>query len=236
MRETSSYGYSAPPKPLVIIPPFFGKIISIKKGYLYLNILLFGKFTRYLPHTVLGLRLLGQAGIGSKRHYNINQFIISEIYCNFSREVVYNGHTINLESMKVIDITDIKPVNVNKTLTIRFKTPFIAKNEFPPSFDRLIWHIRQRTIQYVNEYGDASQIPDFRAKGEVTDFKKHFHKLKRRSQRGGKQEFYGYTGIVNYHVDEMDETARWLLGVGELVGAGPKASFGCGHFNCSIPC
>ncbi len=230
MRESSSYGHSAPPKPLIIVPPFFGKTLSVEKGYLQLNILLFGKFTKYLPHTVLGLRLLGQAGIGSKRRYDMNQFTISSINCNFSREVVCDGHTVNLESMKVIDIADIKPVKMDETLTIKFKTPFIAKNEFPPSFDRLLWHIRQRTIQYVNEYGDATRVPEFRAKGEVTHSKEHFHKLKRRSQRGGKQEFYGYTGIVEYRVDEMDETAGWLLGVGELMGAGPKSSFGCGCF------
>lgn len=235
MRESSSYGHSAPPKPLVITPPFFGKTISVEKGYLDINILLFGKFIRYLPHTLLGLRLLGQAGIGSKRRYNMNQFSIPVINCNFSGEVVCDGHTINLENMTIIDIADIKPVHVTHSLTIKFKTPFIAKNDFPPSFERLLWYIRQRTIHYVNEYGDGSQIPDFRAKGEITDSTQHFHKLKRRSQRGGKQEFHGYTGIVKYRVDEMDETARWLLGVGEVMGAGPKASFGCGHFNLSIP-
>lgn len=233
MKKTSKRGESAPPKPLVLVPPFFGRTMFVEEeGYLDLETLLFGEFTRYLPHLVLGLRMLGQAGIGSKRRYDMNRFVVAHIDCGFSDERVYDGKTIDLESMLVKDIMDVEPIKPDESITIGFKTPFIYKTgDFPPSLERLVWHIRQRLIYYVNEYGDGSQVPSFTANGEVIDSNEHFHKLKRRSRRGGKQEFYGYTGVVDYRVEEVDETGWWLLGVGELLGGGPKASFGCGHID-----
>jgi len=33
-----------------------------------------------------------------------------------------------------------------------------------------------------------------------------------------------------YGIHEMDEHARWMLALGGLMGAGPKASFGVGFF------
>lgn len=232
MREESKRGHAAPPKPLVIIPPFFGKKLFVEKeGYLDLDILLYGSFIRYLPHAVLGLRLLGQKGIGSKRRYDMNRFVVSEMTCNFTGKRVYDGQRINLENMGSIELGDVEPLEVNNRVTVSFRTPFISKTgEFPPALERLLWHIRQRIIRYVNEYGDGTRVPIFTSDGKIVSSEKHFHRLKRRSVRGGKQEFHGFTGVVEYGIEQTDNTARWLLEAGKMVGAGAKPSFGCGYF------
>lgn len=235
MREEPMRGHASPPKPLVIIPPFFGKKLFVEKGgHLDLDILLYGGFIRYLPHAVLGLRLLGQKGIGSKRRYDMNRFVISGMTCNFTGKIVYDGNKINLENIGIIDFEDVEPLEVNNRLKVRFRTPFISKTgEFPPSLDRLLWHIRQRLIHYVNEYGDGSQVLDFNSDGKIVRSKKHFHRLKRRSVRGGKQEFHAYSGVVEYEIEQIDHTSKWLLEVGKIVGAGAKPSFGCGYLSFS---
>ncbi len=83
MKKNSKVGYGAPPKPIVFIPPFFGKSFTVEEnGFLDVGILLFGRFTRYLPHVALGLSMLGQSGIGSERRYDVNKFKLEEMRCS----------------------------------------------------------------------------------------------------------------------------------------------------------
>ncbi|MDI6718593.1 MAG: hypothetical protein QMD46_03155 [Methanomicrobiales archaeon] len=237
MRRTSRRGRAPPPKPVVIIPPFFGREMHFDKDCtLDLNILLLGKFLRYLPHVVLGLRLLGQSGIGSTRHYGNGRFRIDGITCNFSAREIFKDGSLDMKALQTCDIRQIPHAPVGSPVRVGFRTPFIAKTgEFPPAPDRLLWHIRQRIIYNVNEYGDGGELPDFSVSGSILSTTKHFHRLVRASSRTGMGSFYGFTGVVDYAIDNGDGEAEWLFAVGSIIGAGPKASFGCGHLQIGSP-
>jgi len=234
MKKASNVGYAAPPKPVVLIPPFFGKSFTVEKdGYLDVDILLYGKFIRYLPHVTLGLSMLGQSGIGSERRYDVNKFNVAGITCAFSGKQVYDGSTINVGAMKVIDIMDYADgyTPPNGRLSIGFDRPMVLKTgTFPPPLDKLIDMTRQRLILYVNEYGDGSKIPDFECTSWAKSSSMRFHRLKRASQRAGKGEIHAYTGTARYTIGTMDDQAKTLLKIGELIGAGPKPSFGLGFY------
>jgi CRISPR-associated endoribonuclease Cas6 len=238
MKKDSKVGYGAPPKPIVLVPPFFGKSFTIEKeGYLDVNILLFGKFIRYLPHAILGLSMLGQNGIGSERRYGVNKFNIAEIKCALSGQRVYDGNTISVEAMKVIDIMDYANGHdvPDDHVSIGFETPMVMKTgTFPPTLDRLIDMVRQRLILYVNEYGDGTKIPEFQCTAHTKSSTMHFHRLKRASQRAGKGEIHAYTGTALYKINNIDEEAKRLLKIGELIGAGPKPSFGLGFYSITM--
>jgi len=62
-----------------------------------------------------------------------------------------------------------------------------------------------------------------------------FHRLKRASQRAGKGEIHAYTGTARYTIGTMDDQAKTLLKIGELIGAGPKPSFGLGFYRLTSP-
>ncbi len=248
MKKDSKVGYGAPPKPIVFIPPFFGKSFTVEKdGFLDVGILLFGRFTRFLPHVALGLSMLGQSGIGSERHYDVNKFRLEEMRCSFSGDVVYDGNTINIEAMMTVDLADYARDGISVTLMnpskkddnlrvhqtddlfIGFETPIMVKTgEFPPSLDKLLSMVRQRLILYVNEYGDGAKIPDFECSAAVKSSSVHFHNVKSRSMRAGKRDFHTYTGTAEYSIEKIDENAMQLLRIGLLIGAGPKPSFGLG--------
>src|SRR3990172_104773 len=232
MKKDSNVGYGAPPKPIVFIPPFFGKSFTVEKdGFLDVDILLFGRFTRYLPHVALGLSMLGQSGIGSERRYDVNKFKLEEMKCSFSKDVVYDGSTINIGAMRTVDLADYARNGVSATdiLSIGFETPIMVKTgEFPPTLDKLLSMVRQRLILYVNEYGDGTKIPDFECSAAIESSSVHFHNIKSISMRAGKRDFHTYTGTAEYSIEKMDENALQLLRIGLLIGAGPKPSFGLG--------
>lgn len=230
VKNESNVGYGAPPKPIVFIPPFFGKSIIVEEnGFLDVDILVFGKFIRYLPHVILGLKLLGQHGIGNEKQHN--KFRLDNIKCSFSGEFVFDGFKINNETIKEIELwnEDFEELLFDGKLKIAFKTPIMIKTgDFPPDLEKLLNMIRHRLILYVNEYGDGKNVPDFKCKATITASNAHFHRLISNSQRTKKKEFHTYTGTVEYYVEEMDGNAKQLLKIGSLIGAGPKPSFGLG--------
>ncbi len=225
-------GFAAPPKPIVFIPPFFGKSFTVEEnGFLDVGILLFGRFTRYLPHVALGLSMLGQSGIGSERRYDVNKFKLEEMRCSFSKEIVYDGSTINIGAMRTVDLADYarEGISITDSLSIGFETPIMIKTgKFPPALDKLLGMVRQRLILYVNEYGDGARIPDFECSAAVKSSSVHFHSVKSRSLRAGKRDFFTYTGTAEYSVEKIDENAMQIFRIGLLIGAGPKPSFGLG--------
>lgn len=230
VKNESKVGYGAPPKPIIFIPPFFGKSMIVEEnGFLDVDILVFGKFIRYLPHVILGLRLLGQNGIGYEKQHN--RFRLDEIRCNFSGELAFDGFKINSEAIEEVELwsENFEEGLDNEKLKIAFKTPIMIKTgDFPPNMEKLLDMIRHRLILYVNEYGDGEKIPDFKCKATITASNAHFHKLISNSQRTKKKEFHTYTGTVEYLVEEMDSNTKQLLKIGSLIGAGPKPSFGLG--------
>lgn len=230
-RESATRGYAPPTRPVIIVPPFFGRELEFKNGCrLNVDIYFFGKFRKYLPHTLLGIKLLGFTGIGGIRRYNMNRFTIESAECAFSGEKIYDGETIKLTKLKTLDISDPELYNdFEGLIEVGFRTPIILKSsEFPPSPQKLLEMIRSRLILYVNEYGDGSTVDDFTCKGEVIPISKHFHELERRSRRTGARRFDGYTGIARYRFEGLDDVGKWLLSVGALMGAGPRSAFGCG--------
>jgi CRISPR/Cas system endoribonuclease Cas6 (RAMP superfamily) len=135
--------------------------------------------------------------------------------------------------MKVIDDMDYANGHAlsDSHLSIGFDKPMVMKTgTFPPSLDKLIDMARQRLILYVNGYGDGPVIPDFQCAAWTKSSSMHFHKLKRASQRAGKREIHAYTCMAHYTGGSMNEQAKKLLKIGELIGAGPKPSFGLGFY------
>jgi CRISPR-associated endoribonuclease Cas6 len=219
VRDRQKRGKSQPVRPITFIPPFFGKSVS-GSGKFELEINVFGDYIRYLPHIIYGLRFLGKVGLNSKTKY-----VIEIITDYFSGKEVYDGESINANSIKTIDLAKI-PTKEFDFVKINFLTPIEAK--IPISLNYLIHMVRRRLILYVNEYGEGF-VPDYTCQDEIVESKWKNHRLTHRSKRGGMREFYGCTGSATYKV-EADENAFKLLSIGELIGAGAKASFGMGFF------
>ncbi len=113
-----------------------------------------------------------------------------------------------------------------------FRTPMELPKDFPPSPEHLLRLIRQRLVLLVNEYGDGSRVPEPEVKGRVNPVARHHHRLIGYSRRSGRREFWQcWTGIADYEFEEINEVGQWLLGVGKVLGAGAKSSFGLGFFD-----
>lgn len=227
MKDKRKRGYSKPPKPVVLVPPFFGKPLEVEKdARLDVDALIFGDYTKYLPELIVGMGILGKLGLGNKRHYRYNRFEIEEIRCKLSNRAVYDGSSMWLGNVLSIDVMEI-PKHEQDQLKVGFRTPFTGK-PFPPSPERFLWLIRHRLVSFVNEYGNGELVPDFKCRGYVVNYTFHRHKLERRSIRSQKTLFHGFTGIVDYKFLELDDVSRWLINVGLALGCGPDSSFGCG--------
>lgn len=226
MRKKATRGYAPPSRPVILIPPFYGKPLSFEGGALKIEVLIFGRFVRFLPHILLGMQLLGQEGLGSLRHYGLNTFRIESAECAFSEKSILQGNVIKPSNIKAMDIKEIGPYPGNY-VRVGFKTPFTGPI-FPKTPERFLWSIRRRLINIVNEYGDGSAVPDCRCSGETVSLSTHFHLLERRSTRSEKKLFKGVTGVAEYKFGEIDDVGRWLLNVGFITGSGPDSSFGCG--------
>ncbi len=219
VRDKQKRGKSQPVRPIIFVPPFFGRSVS-GSGKLELKINVFGDYTRYLPHIIYGLRFLGKTGLNSNTKYEIES-----ITDCFSKKEVYDGESVNAKSIKTINLAEIPAKEVD-VVKINFSTPVEAK--VPISLNHLIHMVRRRLILYVNEYGEGT-VPDYTCHDEIVESRWKNHRLIHRSKRGGTREFYGCTGSATYRV-EADENAFKLLSVGELIGAGAKASFGMGFY------
>lgn len=230
-KPVSNRGYAPPMRPIVIIPPFFGKELYFKEnGYLTLDLLFFGDFRRYLPHVLLALRLAGQEGVGSERYYGLNRFEIQSADCAFSQKPVFDGTTIYFSNIKSINLKDIPPLELNSSrMNVCFRTPLSCRR-FPPTIEELITGIRNRTIRLVNEYGSQNKLMDFKVDGSIKTFVVHNHNLYRKSSRSAKNMFRTYTGKVDYEIKELDKDGRWFLNCGTILGCGGDMSFGLGFF------
>lgn len=233
MRERASRGHAKPIKPLILIPPFFGKELYLQEaGFLDLELLLVGNFGKYLPHVILGLNLLGQRGLGSMRYANQNRFILSSVVMKQTQQPIFDGVTINLTHFQPQNVATFSGCEADSVI-LKFRTPYTGF-DFPPAPDRLLDRVRNRLIRLVNEYGTQERIPEAVAEGEIVNFTAHCHELKRRSNRSDKTQFKGYTGIVSYKFSFLNTTARWLLRLGAIIGCGPDAAFGCGFFDIQL--
>jgi len=228
MRKTAKKGYTAPLKPIIFIPQFIGKSLTLlKNGEMTVEIIFFGNYSRYLPHIISGIKLLGLSGIGNPRYKNSNLFYIESMKCGFSGRDILEGDILLKQNVSQLDAADI-PLYQEPELYLGFRSP-LTTSQFPPTLESLIKGIRQRLIFLCNEYGSGELIPDFRwAKGSIVDYESHLHRLERRSARIGKHKLKGYTGTILYHFTEIDDIARWFLNIGFIIGCGSNISFGCG--------
>ena len=227
MREKAERGHAPPVKPIVLIPPFFGKLLEIDEdATLDVDVLFCGDFARYLPHVILGMNLFGKRGLYIERYHGLNKFEVESITCCFSHKKVYDGETIFLKNLKTANIKDI-PYKILEEITVGFKTPFTGM-KFPPGFHTLLTLVRNRVIRFVNEYGNKEKVLPVTAVGHTRKYTEHYHKLERRSSRSRKNVFHSYTGVVTYDIDKLNDTGAWILQLGFIVGCGPDCSFGCG--------
>jgi hypothetical protein len=227
MKNQARVGHAPPVKPIIFIPPFFGRSLFIQEEpTLDVDILFFGDFCKYVPHIICGINGLGGNGFGSVRYDNLNRFYLSEMIDKTTATQIFDGDHLDLTNFRVQDVRDVAPFRGNK-IRVGFRTPFTGK-EFPPDPEKFIALIRHRLIQFVNEHGSQERIPEFQASGRIINCTSHFHTLRRKSARSEKRIFKGHTGIVEYFFKELDDAARWLLSVGLITGCGPDSSFGCG--------
>ncbi len=230
-RPYAKRGRSAPPRPIIMVPPFFGKPLTFEReGQLELKLLMFGNFLRNLPHVLLALQQFGSHGLGEARYHGKNRFEVERAVCEHSGKPVFDGGTIYPGNLEPVDMRKLTPVRGSE-FEIGFRTPIDCPREFPPKPEHLLRMIRRRLVLYVNEYGTGESVPGFSCSGTVEPVARHRHRLVGYSKRSGRREFWAWTGIARYEFDELDESARWLLRVGEVLGAGAKASFGMGFFS-----
>ncbi|MEM2300502.1 MAG: hypothetical protein QXI28_04820 [Candidatus Hadarchaeales archaeon] len=235
-KPVAKQGHAPPPRPIILVPPFFGKEMEFAhEAKLELKLLMFGEYVHHFPYVILALQQFGSCGLGDVRHLGQNKFEVVEARCRFSGKPVYDGDRIYPENMEIMDVVDF-PLIDQKHLRIGFRTPIELPLGFPPSPEHLLTLIRRRLVLFVNEYGNGEKVPEFKVSGKVETVAKHYHRLVGCSQRSGKREFWNcWTGIADYEFEELDETGRWLLGVGRELGAGAKSSFGLGFFDIWNP-
>ena len=224
-RRESKRGHASPPKPVILVPPFFGREMFWRDGgEITVRLLMLGDFIKYFPIIVLSISELGKKGLGSERVYDINRFVLKEVR-GFSGELLFNGSEMRIPPPS-IDVREVDPIEGDK-FRVYFRTPYTGRT-FPLGPREFLSRTRNRLIRFVNEYGDSSYIEEPEAKGRILRFEKHVHFLRRKSERSGKMTLTGFTGIIDYEFSEIDEVGRWLLGVANLLGLGPDSSFGLG--------
>ena len=225
VKDRQKRGRSQPVRPIVFIPPFFGKRVE-GKGNLTVEINVFGDYIRYIPHIIYGLRFLGKLGLNAD-----SRFELVSIRDAITGREVYDGESIDAGAISIIDLGEVRGANISgNELEINFRTPIEART--PINLPFLIHMIRRRLILYVNEYGKG-EVPDYKCNSEIIYSSWKEHNLIHASKRHGKRVFYGVTGNAKYRVSEIDDKAVKLLRIGELIGAGAKASFGMGFFRLS---
>jgi len=231
-RPCSRRGYAPPPRPIVLVPPFFGRRVTFRKeGRVEVGLLLLGRSVRNFPHVLLALQQFGFHGLGEGRYFGRNRFEVERATCRFSNRVVFDGGVIHPDRLRTLDVARIARVRGSR-FRVHFRTPIELPLGFPPSPEHLLGLIRQRLLLLVNEYGTGEEVPGFSCRGSVRPGSGHRHRLVGYSQRSGRREFWNcWTGLADYDFGELDENGRWLLGVGRVLGAGAKSSFGMGFFD-----
>ncbi|MCS7131045.1 MAG: CRISPR system precrRNA processing endoribonuclease RAMP protein Cas6, partial [Archaeoglobaceae archaeon] len=222
-KEKQRRGKSQPPRPIVFIPPFFAEEVE-GRGEIDLEVAIFGNFYRFLPHVIYGLRFLGKLGLNSNSKYEV-----LSIRDALSGKEIYDGERVEVEWIKTIDLGEVEAKNL-KEFGVRYITPIEASK--PIKLEDLLKMIRRRLILYVNEYG-SGEVPNFECRADFLEGEWKEHRLTHYSRRKGKRVFNALTGYAKYRIEECDENAIKLLSIGELVGAGSKASFGMGFFKIS---
>jgi len=232
MPRPSRRGHAQPPKPVIVVPPFFGRRIDLPVGgRIGVDVIIFGGYTRSFLQLLLGMIAFGRSGIGPDRHYGGNRFEVLSVKCLESKGYVLENSKIHSDSFATGDVKDLDPLSGDEVI-INFKTPFTGAY-MPPTLQDIVKLIRHRLILLVNEYGSGEDIPPVDAEGSITIRDMHRHILRRRSIRSDKDFFRGWTGSIHADISKLSERARWLFTCASIVGMGPDSAFGSGFIELS---
>ncbi len=232
MPRPSKRGHAQPPKPVIIVPPFFARRIDLPAGgRIGVDTIIFGGYTRSFLQLVLGMIAFGQSGIGPDRHYRGNRFEVASVRCLESGGYVLQNSKIYSDSFATKDVKDLEPLPGGE-VAMSFKTPFTGAY-MPPTLQDIVRLIRHRLILFVNEYGSGEDIPSVDAEGRITTREAHRHILQRRSIRSDKDFFHGWTGSISIDMSKLSEKARWLFSCASILGLGPDSAFGSGFVEIS---
>jgi hypothetical protein len=229
-KSYSKRGYAPPPRPLVLVPPFLPKPLEGSGAELEVRLLMFGDYSKHFPLVLIALQQFGSSGLGDRRHLGQNRFEVAEARCEFSGKIVFDGNLVHPSNLKIMDIRNLARIN-GKEFRVRFKTPIDLPEGFPPPPEHLLDLIRHRLILLVNEYGTGEKVPDFSCKGSLIKSEGERHRLVGYGREGRREFWNCWTGFADYRFEKLDKTAQWLLGVGRVLGAGAKSSFGLGFMD-----
>jgi len=220
-------GHAQPPKPVIIVPPFFARRIHLPPGgRIAVDVIILGSYTRSFLQLLLGMIAFGQSGIGPDRHYGANQFEVASVKCLESGDYILHNSKIYPDSLATRDVKDLEPLSGGEVV-MSLKTPFTGPY-MPLTLQDLIGLIRHRLILFVNEYGSGEDVPLCNAEGRITVRKVRRHILQRRSIRSNKDFFQGWTGSISIDMSGLSDAARWLLACATVLGMGPDSAFGSG--------
>lgn len=234
LPRAAKRGHAQPPKPVIIVPPFFARKVELPAGgNLSVDIILIGEYTKSFLQLLLGMIAFGQSGIGPDRHYGGNRFDVTNVKCLESGGYVMENSKINSDKFASRDIKDVQPL-IDNEVVLRFRTPFTGPF-MPTRMKDVIRLIRHRLILFVNEYGTGEFIPDINVEGEANLLEVYHHSLRRRSSRSKKDFFSGWTGSILLTLAGLPEEARWLLATASILGMGPDSAFGAGFIDILKP-
>lgn len=236
MPRPAKRGHAQPPKPVILVPPFFGRMTDLPAGgILSLEVVIFGEYVKSFLQLILGMTAFGQAGIGPERHYGGNRFEVESVKCLESGGYVLQDSKIDSSKFAARDIKDLEPLDGDEAV-ISFKTPFTGPYP-PPTVQDILRLTHHRLILFVNEYGTGERIPAAEEdnNGNAILREAHRHTLKRRSSRSEKEFFHGWTGSISINTSRLTERSRWLLKCASIIGMGPDSSFGAGFVDILKP-
>jgi hypothetical protein len=232
MPRPSKRGHAQPPKPVIIVPPFFERSVDLPAGgRIEVDVIIFGGYARSFLQLLLGMIAFGQSGIGPDRHYGGNRFEVASVKCLELGGYVLQKSKIYSDSFATRDVKDLEPLSDGEVI-MNFKTPFTGAY-VPLTLRDIIRLIRHRLILFVNEYGSGEDIPSVDAEGSITIREMYRHILSRRSIRSDKAFFHGWTGSILIDLSGLSEKTRWLFSCASILGMGPDSAFGLGFVEIS---
>lgn len=235
-------------RPFVIEPPASGRYRAGEGAVL--GFTLFGEGAQFLPYFILGLRNLGESGLGEGYREGFGRFDLETIDCLgldrrenvFSLDTVFN-RTIPISYAEILG----RAVDFSGKIRLRFKTPTQIKesDQFTtrPSFRGLVSRLLFRANALAEFHGSGmlynqeetlsilSRCREVRISGGQTRElrqRRYFHDQ-------GKASWLPpfFTGDLIYE-GEFSREVMALLRLGEAIHVGKMATFGNGRYEVGV--
>jgi len=226
-KKTSSNKKVAPTRPIFLIPPYFEHWKNIKsKQKVKIRLLIFKNIETWIPYIILALNSLGKQGLVDWDETETQKFKVKEILNSKDNSIVYDGTSLFTNNITVYNSNSINK-KIGDEIVIDFEVPITLFD--PLNLPTLLNKIRNRLINIENEYGTGERIPNFHLKSRIIE--NHLKKLRLFYRRGNvKFGFNAYIGQIKYKIEKKDKNSDWILSIGEFIGGGKFASFGCGYY------